>query len=351
MLNDALYLALVETFGEEPEVVNSGLAAVFSCPKAKITGWNRKTAKFAVVEHWGESYRINCPRCGDTRKRLYFGHLYGMAVKVASTVYQFGKLYYCQNEHCDLRAGWLSKMKLKATDRILNLKPAEFSCFLLKEVELPKACRPLMDPEVPDTVSTYLYGRGFDLEQLANAYFCQYAPKGTVWQPAVEGGEDKILYEDRLLIPVIAGRSLVGWQLRRLVDLPKDPYKYLNSSFRKSEVLYNMDNALFERDIVICEGVTDVWRIGKNAVALFGKHCSPAQMQIMKALWGFSGSAVICLDGDARRDAELLAAQLKRDNIFPRGVGIAELPKIMDPADLERSRLLDVIEKARSHAS
>ena len=93
-----------------------------------------------------------------------------------------------------------------------------------------------------------------------------------------------ILFEDRLLIPVIAGNVLVGWQLRRLVDLPKDPYKYLNSDMKKSAVLYNMDNAKFCRDIVICEGVTDVWRVGRNAVALFGKHCSPAQLEVTGAV-------------------------------------------------------------------
>ena len=102
---------------------------------------------------------------------------------------------------------------------------------------------------------------------------------------------------------------------------------------------------------VICEGVTDVWRVGRNAVALFGKHCSPAQLEVMKALWGFSGSAVVCLDGDARKDAGHLVNQLRKEKVFPRGVGIAELPEIYDPAALERSVLLGWIDEARIHAS
>lgn len=351
MLNDALYFAIQEVFGQEPEVVNHGQAAEFSCPKSKNTGWGRKTTKFAHVEHWGESYRLNCPKCGDTRKRLYFGHLFGMAVKVDTATYQFGELCYCQNEHCDLHAGWLSRMDLKTPDRVLNLKPSTFTHFILEEVGLPKACRPLLDKEVPEQVREYLYGRGFDVVELAGNYFCQYAPRGTVWQVKAENVEEKVLFEDRLLIPVVAGHVLVGWQLRRLVDMPKDPYKYLNSDFKKSAILYNMDTAKFERDVVICEGVTDVWRIGKNAVALFGKHCSPVQMQIMKALWSFSGSGVVCLDGDARKDAERLANQLRKEKVFPRGVGVAELSEICDPADLERSEILGVIEEARRHAS
>ena len=95
MLNDALYQALRQLFRQEPDVANPGIEGVFSCPPIKRTRLGRKTKRYAVVESWGECYRINCPACGDTKGRLYFSHLYSQTTKANTVTYRFGRLSGC----------------------------------------------------------------------------------------------------------------------------------------------------------------------------------------------------------------------------------------------------------------
>jgi len=339
MMNDALYIALQRHFGHEPVVCNEGQPGMFSCPPVKRTRLSRNTKRYAFVEHWGECYSINCPLCGDTRNRLYFSHLYGQTTKQGTVTYYFGKLYRCQNEGCDL-GRQLSKMEIPQGEVVE--KPTKFVGIIQQSVELPKGCLPILSADVPGEVHQYLYGRHFDPQDLANKFFVHYAPKGTVWQEATEGSEEKVLYEDRLLIPVIQGRHLVGYQLRRLEDRPKDPFKYLNSSFTKSRCLYNRDVAMRCLDVVLCEGVTDVWRIGPHAMAMFGKDLNAYQIRLLKLLFGFGGRCLVCIDADdakGQAKAEYLVERLRSEAVFPRGCAQLRLPEGYDPAKLPKSYL------------
>jgi len=349
MLNPALYEALRRTFGEEPEIGNDGIEAVFSCPPIKRTRLGRKTKRYAVVEHWGEIYILNCPLCGDTRHRLYFSHLFGSSTKMNTVTYYFGRLYKCQNEGCNL-GRQLDRMTIDESV-VVKTKPRAYTGIMLQTSELPKGCLPLMNTDVPQRVMDYLYQRKFPPEELAHEYFVHYAPKGATYQFREE---TRKFFDERLIIPVIQGRRLVGWQGRRCQDIPKDKYKYLNSDIKKSSCLYNRDIAMFHRDIVVVEGVTDCWRIGPESVALFGKDASTSQIELMKTLWGFSGSAVICFDTDdpkAKLKQTRLIDRLRREKIFPRGVAALELPPGVDPAVLSREDIRARIAEARQQCS
>jgi len=346
MLNDALYQALGTLFGEVPGVASEGAEARFSCPPMKMTHYTRKTKRSAVVSHWGESYRVNCPICGDKRQRLFFSHLYGMVTKQNSVTYHFGNLWRCQNEKCDLRYHLRNLQIPEAVP--VAMKPTTFIGIMQEEVPIPNGCLPLGSADVPAAAYDYLHGRRFDPAALFNNYLIMFAPKGTEWWPAENGEPARVLYEDRLLIPVIQGRRLVGYQLRRLEDRPKDKYKYLNAKLTKSKALYNRDVAMFCRDVVLVEGVTDVWRVGRHGVGLFGKDISPTQLLLMKSLWGFSGRALLCLDADdaaAQVKMEYMAEHLRREKVFPRGVGLLRLPVGYDPATIPTS-VLDELEAA-----
>jgi DNA primase len=101
-------------------------------------------------------------------------------------------------------------------------------------------------------------------------------------------------------------------------------------------MLYNFDNAVQQPFVVICEGVTDVWRIGLEAVALFGKTLSPTQAQLICAHWK---TVIILLDGDALDAAREIAARLS-------GVSsklIVPLPADTDPADFDRGPLREFV--------
>lgn len=348
MLNDALFLSLRAVFGQDPVCCNEGQPGIFSCPPTKRTRLSRNTKRYAFVEHWGECYALNCPLCGDTRHRLYFSHLYGQTTKQGNVTYYFGNLYRCQNEGCNLNPA-LAQMKIP--QGVVIERPSQFVGIVQQSVELPPGCLPLLSPEVPEKAHRYLFDRGFDIQDLANKFFVHYAPEGTVWQEAVEGSgsKDKVLFEGRLLIPVIQGRHLVGYQLRRLVDLPKDPFKYLNSTFRKSRCLYNRDIAMRYMDIVLVEGVTDVWRIGPHSVAMFGKDLNSYQIELLKLLFGFAGRCLVCIDADdvkGAQQAENLVARLRAEKVFPRGCAPLWLPTGYDPAKLPRPYLDELQQEA-----
>ena len=346
MLNPGLFNSLRVAFGQEPEICNLGMEGVFSCPPVARTRLGRKTKRMAYVEHWGETYALNCPVCGDTRRRLYFSHLYLGATKANTVTYYFGELYKCQNESCNLN-WYVNKIDVEE-NTLIETKPRAFTGIVLQESELPKGCLPLLSPEVPTGILDYIRGRGFELTELANEYFVHVAPKGATY---AFGDETREFYDDRLIIPVIQGRRLVGWQARRCKDLPKDKYKYLNSDVKKSACLYNRDVAMFYRDIAIVEGVTDCWRIGPDCVATFGKDASNIQIELLKALWGFSGSAVVCYDTDdatAVKKQIRLVLRLRKEKVFPRGVAELRLPPGTDPANLTRSRVRELIQEARA---
>ena len=57
---------------------------------------------------------------------------------------------------------------------------------------------------------------------------------------------------------------------------------YIPRGAKKNWALYNLDNAEKFSEVAIVEGVTDVWRIGDNAVATFGKQLSPAQKKTLR---------------------------------------------------------------------
>lgn len=352
MLNAPLFNAIRMAFGQEPNIANEGMEAVFSCPKAKHSRLLRKQRKYATIHHWGECYNIDCPLCKDTKHRLWFCHLYGMTTQIKETdggTYYFGRAYVCYNEHCDLRAR-LNEMKYDENVMLTKTKPSAFIGIMQTETELPKGCIPLLAANVPTSVIDYVCQRGFAPEELANTYWIHYAPKGTCWND--DNKKDKrIFYDDRLIVPVIQGRRLVGYQARIVGPAGKDVPKYLTVGVKTASSLYNRDVAMYHRDIVMVEGVTDVWRIGPQAVALFGKTLKGGQQELAKLLWGFSGSCVVCLDRDdpkAVEDQRRLIQLLRYAKVFPRGVASAELPPGKDPADVPRQELLGIIEQARA---
>ena len=147
-------------------------------------------------------------------------------------------------------------------------------------------------------------------------------------------------YESRVLIPIIQHRILVGWQARSL-DPDVKRFKYLfPEGMQKSRWLYNLDQALMYPDVLITEGVPNVWRIGDDSTALFGKVLHQPQMHLMKLIWGFDGLAVLCLDEDTYiNDIDLAVADLLRaSQAFPRGVSVLRL-RGGDPAQHTRERM------------
>jgi DNA primase len=147
---------------------------------------------------------------------------------------------------------------------------------------------------------------------------------------------------NRIVAPIVMNCTLVGWQARFVGDPPGPhcPKYYTCPRMRTGEVLYNYDTAKHKEFVILCEGITDVWRIGGYGVALLGKSMSMQQRQLIRSTW--SGKpVVVLLDADACEEAQRLGSSLRSIHNAP--VVVVALPPGSDPADLPRFRVSQII--------
>lgn len=126
---------------------------------------------------------------------------------------------------------------------------------------LPFGCGPLNA-----THKRYLSGRRFSPEWLVEVWGIQSAPVFGEWK-------------HRIIIPVV-----VGGQVQTFVGLDhsgKQEVKYKAAPVEKSlaptsELVYGGD--FVRGTVIVVEGIADVWRMGKGAVATFGMTPGPARV-------------------------------------------------------------------------
>ena len=149
--------------------------------------------------------------------------------------------------------------------------------------------------ELTEQHQRYLTERGFNPILLKSKYQIASIPKF---------GE----YADRIYIPVIENGKVISFTARALNEKPK----YKHCSDQRSvvpipETLYGLDNCIFTH-VVLCEGVTDVWRLGENAVAMYGKALS--DKQLLKLMKRFK-NIFIALDPDAQDKVEQIYQKIR----------------------------------------
>lgn len=113
----------------------------------------------------------------------------------------------------------------------------------------------------------------------------------------------------RIFIPCHFHAEIVTWTARSI--RPDHPLRYMSAPAehegrRRNEILYGED--YIRHTIIICEGATDVWRIGPGAVATLGLSYSATQLERMAQY----NSRIVCFDSssDAQRRANKLANDL-----------------------------------------
>lgn len=343
MLNPTLFEAL-KTIDPGVTVVNENDPGAFQLQRDMFSF--KKTAPVSAhMTDWGEKYHLNCPDCHDTRQRLVVGHRWGTSVALGkSGRAQFSRrMFKCYNENCDV-SNTLNKLKLgrgyagAAVQAASAVKLTADTSVLIRDARFPSPAYLLMSEDTPDHARQYLADRGFDPGTVARAYGLGWCPAGAAYTD--EKGAQHTFLEERLLIPIIQHRRLLSWQARRLDGEKK--MKYVNETEGcKRYWLYNLDRALMYPDMMLTEGVTNVWRCGADTIACFGHSISQEQLVIMKTVWGFDGRCVICFDEDVwtpnpktRRveNSDLKYADLmRRMAVFPRGVAVLRLEN-GDPA-------------------
>jgi hypothetical protein len=242
----------------------------------------------------GEYYRISCPFCTDTRHRLWINHRWGLWDPRVRSRNLFLAISF--NEECLSAPGralqlWraVDDFSLgRGGDRLLRgERPAVFP----REVKPAGNVDPLRILPNDHPAKVYLRSRGYDPDWLSREFHVGYCSSSYEFPVA----------EKRIIVPVLRGGRLMGWQARYVGDPPDDvPKYYTMPGMRKKEFLYNHDSAARFPFVVVTEGVTDVWSFGPEAVALLGKKISGEQTRLIASTWD---TVVVMLDGDAPDEA------------------------------------------------
>jgi DNA primase len=133
---------------------------------------------------------------------------------------------------------------------------------ILEEIELPTKSMWV------EAAESYLHGRGVTSELVHDfgLYYC---------------GHGHFTY--RIIVPILLGGKCVSFQARSILSDVKR--KYLNPKGNPlSRILYNYDRCEREQEVVLVEGVFDVFNLEKNGIpsmATFGKSISEDQINLI----------------------------------------------------------------------
>jgi hypothetical protein len=322
-----LYRRLEERFGSVM-VANAGDAF-----QARYTQHPFSDEKRVHVICPGEYYRVCCPKCKDTRHRLWINHRW----------VEFPWLIRCFNEKCydsrlsrDQLLFFVMKTrrpKKPAVNPGRRKGPNEIG-----RVDPPGSVVPLDRLPADHAANIYLQQRGFDPVELSKNYGIAYCDDP---DPRYE------MAGNRLIIPIVIRGELVGWQARFIGDRDWkncSVAKYYSApGMAKRLILYNLDQAKQQPFIVLVEGVTDVWRVGPMAVAMLGKSMSFTQKRELICSFRLK-PLVVMLDGDALSENDGVCQELASE--FEKGIVKVSLPDGSDPASLPREEIMDLILRA-----
>jgi hypothetical protein len=181
---------------------------------------------------------------------------------------------------------------------------------------------PLKLPGQPLTLrhQQYLISRKFNPAKLAALYgLLGTGPVGRL--------------KHRIIIPIIQDGTVVSYQGRDITGMAETRYL---PCLKEEEItphkhcLYNIDNC--KDQVIVVEGVTDVWRLGYGAIATFGIQYT--NEQIMLFLKKGIKKAFVLYDKEpqAQKQAQKLGVDLNNLNIEVENL---TLDNVKDPADLK----------------
>lgn len=283
------------------------------------------------VSTWGELYHFDCPYCGDERMRGWASYMFGQ--RRPGRVRPWLNPIGCWNEDCfaerSRREAFFASLigiHLHRPGEVAAPFPAADTTLARpwrpRTAKLPNGTLPL--GELPPThgARSFVAARGFDPDVIGPAYGLGYC---------MQAEEEWGIASGRLIIPVSTGGKPVGWQARRLDGGKKLKY-WTMPGMRTSKALYNVDSATLRDVVVVCEGVVDVWSVGRCGVALFGHTLSPDQQSLLASVASRRPWVVVMLDpGEKGSDPGKIARAL--EPAFPGRVVLVTLPGSAPAAD------------------
>lgn len=178
----------------------------------------------------------------------------------------------------------------------------------------------------------YLRGRGFIARQLEK----EWGLLGT----GPLGKLDLIDYRYRIIAPIIWEGKVVSFQARDITGKAEAKYKACSKDreqIHHQHILYCHPEIDWSLPIIVVEGITDVWRMGRQAVGVFGIDFLSQQVRALskKKKQGGDDRVVILFDKDpqAIKQGEKLTAELSF-----RGMDCRQEIIVGDPGDMNQEQ-------------
>lgn len=204
----------------------------------------------------------NCPYCGDRSNHLGFnintGNFHCFVCKAKGWVYDYLE-----------RAQGLSRAQCKAMCHGYFTGAPIDSLRLNTTRPSTLALPPGATKDFPQYFEDYLINRGYGQEVIQR--FDLYA-----------GGYSGP-FRYRIIIPVYQDERLVNYLGRDITGQLSSRYKNCKNELavvHSKSCIYNIDQA--SKRVIICEGPTDVWRMGSGAVCTLGTTFTNDQVRAIK---------------------------------------------------------------------
>lgn len=258
-------------------------------------------------------FGFNCPVCDDGRNKGNF------EVSLESYVYH---CWSCGDS--DGTKGPLGKIfdtfgTKKQKKLYLLVRPEETIKKEKKEkkLKLPEGYTKFKDsnPIYPiyKQALNYLKSRGIT-EEIIEKYQIGFCDKGEC--------------SGRIIVPSYSKEGILNYYIAR--SWGKTKMKYKNPDSEKDKIIFNENLIDWDKDIYICEGVFDAFFLD-NSIPILGKHLSEL---LFKTIYEKAkGNIIICLDGDAWKNALTLYHTLNGGVLYNR-IKLIKLPQDKDVCDL-----------------
>ena len=134
---------------------------------------------------------------------------------------------------------------------------------------------PRYTKELQQNHRNYLIRRKFDPDKLVK----EFGLKGTAHL-----GD----YSFRIIAPIYLNNKMISFQGRDVTGQAELRYKACKKSLEvlhHKDSLYAIDLARGQKQVLIVEGITDVWRLGKGSVSCFGIEFKKKQIKMLAKYW------------------------------------------------------------------
>lgn len=184
----------------------------------------------------------------------------------------------------------------------------------------------------------YLYNRGFTIQDIIKHNI------GYITDGYANTTNSRIPLNNHLVFLTHNDKGEYIYWNTRSID-PKPYVKSVNgiakdNEYSKKDVVFNLNTAKNEKDIIIVEGVPDALTLGNRGIATFGKQVTDTQVEEILKRVTKEQKLYIMLDMDAKEEMIKLA-----DKLYPRHENTYYVinKTYKDANDLGRDKALDIV--------